>query len=121
MVDLDGDGLNDFVSAERRTAPALVWYRRTASGWERRVIEAGPLRIEAGAAAQDITGNGYPDVVFGGDAGSNRGYGMHEARPSDLDGDGRLDILARPCAWQTPRLDLWINEGVRFPAGSRRK
>jgi hypothetical protein len=71
VVDLDNDGLNDFVIAERTQAPALVWYRRGPTGWERRVIEDGPLRIEAGAAAHDITGNGYPDIVCGGDAGSN--------------------------------------------------
>jgi hypothetical protein len=71
VVDLDGDGINDFIIAERTQAPALVWYRRTPGGWDRRIIEEGPLRIEAGATSHDITGNGYPDVVFGGDAGSN--------------------------------------------------
>ncbi|MEX0680652.1 MAG: VCBS repeat-containing protein [Balneolales bacterium] len=40
-----------------------------------------------------------------------RGYGLHEGRMADLTGDGNLDILAKPYAWDTPRLDLWINRG----------
>jgi hypothetical protein len=37
------------------------------------------------------------------------GYGVHEARAADLDGDGRIDILAKPFNWQTPRMDIWLN------------
>jgi hypothetical protein len=37
------------------------------------------------------------------------GLGVHEAKVGDLDGDGRLDILAKPYRWDTPRIDLWLN------------
>src|SRR6476620_6517310 len=35
VADLDKDGLNDFVLSFRKVAPALVWYRRMATGWDR--------------------------------------------------------------------------------------
>jgi len=40
-----------------------------------------------------------------------KGNGWHEARLADLDGDGDLDILNKPYTWETPRIDIWINEG----------
>src|SRR5438552_1134942 len=39
VADFDRDGVNDFVLSFRQKAPALVWYRRAAKGWERYVIE----------------------------------------------------------------------------------
>jgi hypothetical protein len=40
-----------------------------------------------------------------------RGFDLHEAKVADLNGDGRLDILGKPYNFQTPRLDIWLNEG----------
>lgn len=67
VADLDKDGINDFVIAERTQAPSVVWYRRTADGWKRYVIDNEPLHIEAGSACCDIDRDGDLDVVFGGD------------------------------------------------------
>jgi hypothetical protein len=72
VADLDKDGRKDFVLAFREKGPALVWYRQTASGWDRYVIEKEYLTIEAGGAVCDIDGDGYPDLVFGGDWQSNK-------------------------------------------------
>lgn len=72
VADLDKDGVNDFVLAFRETGPAVVWYRRTKTGWDRYVIEQEFLTIEAGGAVWDIDGDGYPDLVFGGDWQSNK-------------------------------------------------
>ncbi|MBN2410604.1 VCBS repeat-containing protein [candidate division KSB1 bacterium] len=37
------------------------------------------------------------------------GFGLHESRIADLDGDGDYDILGKPYNWKTPRLDIWLN------------
>ena len=71
IVDLDKDGVKDFVISFRVKGPALVWYRRTAKGWDRYVIEPQFLTVEAGGAACDIDGDGDSDIVFGGDYQSN--------------------------------------------------
>jgi hypothetical protein len=39
------------------------------------------------------------------------GFGVHEGKVGDLNGDGRPDIVAKPYNWEAPRVDLWINEG----------
>jgi hypothetical protein len=40
------------------------------------------------------------------------GQGWHEARLADLDGDGDLDLLNKPYTWDTPRVDVWLNNGT---------
>jgi len=71
VFDIDQDGVNDFVITERTAAPSVVWYRRGPSGWSRHVLDAEPLRIEAGSCAYDIDRDGDLDLVAGGDARSN--------------------------------------------------
>jgi len=38
------------------------------------------------------------------------GFGHHESRVADLDGDGDLDILGKPYNWEAPRVDVWLQE-----------
>src|SRR4051812_18590005 len=65
--DLAGDGVNGFVLSFRQKAPALVWYRRTKTAWDRYVIDDSFLTVEAGGVIYDIDGDGKPDVLFGAD------------------------------------------------------
>jgi len=71
VADLDKDGINDFVITERTSAPGVVWYKKTAEGWDRKIIDENKVRIEAGYACHDIDGDGDIDIVFGGDSQCN--------------------------------------------------
>ncbi len=65
----------------------------------------------------------HPDAtafIFYGDGQGNfrqtelvTGHGWHEARLADLDGDGDLDLLNKPYTWDTPRVDIWLQNGTR--------
>ena len=65
--DLAGDGVEGFVLSFRKNAPAVVWYRRTKTGWDRYVIDDNYLTVEAGGVIFDIDGDGHPDILFGAD------------------------------------------------------
>lgn len=72
VLDVDKDGINDFIIASRERGPSVVWYRRTVNGWTKYVIDSSPLPIEAGGAAFDIDGDGDLDTIFGADASDNK-------------------------------------------------
>ena len=65
IVDVDLDGVNDFVLSNRNVAPAGVWYQRSTTGWTRHVFEATQLPLEAGGTYHDVDGDGDPDFVIG--------------------------------------------------------
>ncbi len=81
-ADFDGDGVNDFIVGYRQLPPALVLWRRQATGWTQQVIEPEFLRIEAGGAAADIDGDGDLDVVFGGDGQSDEVWWWENPAPN---------------------------------------
>ncbi len=51
----------------------------------------------------DGKGN-FEDIII------STGFGNHESKITDLDGDGDFDIVGKPYNWDTPRLDILINK-----------
>lgn len=58
-------------------------------------------------------------LIFYGDGKGNfkkeiftKGFGFHEAKLADLDGDGDIDILSKPYNWKVPRIDIWLQNGT---------
>ena len=84
LIDFDGDGHLDIFSAEMR-------------------LGEGNPDAKARVLLGDGTGH-FRDVVI------TEGYGHHESRIVDLDGDGDYDIFGKPYNWKAPRIDMWIQE-----------
>ncbi len=138
IIDVDQDGDQDFMITERTEAPAVVLYRYQNGVWQRYIVEAGPLHIEAGSAVHDIDKDGDLDVVFGGDYKSNevwwwenpnpdfeenmpwtrraiKSFGAqkhHDQMFGDFDGDGQAELVF----WNQDTLKLYLAE---IPADPR--
>lgn len=119
VLDVNKDGLNDFIVATRGQGPSVFWYRRNVVGWTKHVMDSAPLSIEAGGAALDIDGDGDLDIIFGGDSGTNKmwrwenpypnydpnipwtrreiknagGNKHHDQLVGDFDGDGKPELV----------------------------
>lgn len=85
VLDVDGDGNLDVFCAEQRLNGANP---------------ASRIMVFYG----DGSGNFEQSVIA-------QGFDLHEAKMADVNGDGLPDIIGKPYNWQTPRLDVWLNEG----------
>lgn len=132
VMDVDKDGVTDFLITERTRAPAIVWYKRKADGWDRYIVEEGKARMEAGSAYHDIDQDGDLDVVFGGDSSTNEvwwwenpypdydpqiswkrrlikksgGKQHHDQLFGDFDGDGQAELVF----WNQKAYSLYLAE-----------
>jgi hypothetical protein len=132
VLDIDKDGINDFVIAERTKAPAVVWYHRGPNGWTRYIVDNEPLHIEAGGDFCDIDADGDLDIVFGGDWQNNKVWWWENPYPNyepntpwkrreiknfgankhhdqifgDFDGDGKAELVF----WNQGGCKLYIAE-----------
>nr|MDA3835866.1 VCBS repeat-containing protein [Spirochaetales bacterium] len=114
------------------TAP-LIMYQFQNGTWVPRVLIASVWNGHT-LELVDFNKDGHADIFIGemrlnssnpqseirvllGDGKGNfihqtisKGIGIHEGRIDDLDGDGDMDILVKPYDWDTPRLDIYLNQ-----------
>ncbi|MEK9139138.1 MAG: VCBS repeat-containing protein, partial [Bacteroidota bacterium] len=60
----------------------MVWYKRSAAGWDKYIIDNSRVPIEAGGAFHDIDGDRDLDLVFGGDWQSNQVWWWENPYPN---------------------------------------
>jgi sugar phosphate isomerase/epimerase len=92
IADIDGDGNLD------------IWVAEMAKWTESKTEPDNP-----NATAYIFYGDGkggFTATIF------QKGMGFHEAKIGDLDNDGDMDILDKPYNWQTPRIDVFLQNGT---------
>lgn len=118
VMDVDRDGIDDFVVGERTRTPSVVWYKYNGRGWDRHVIDNTRLNPEAGGDSCDVDRDGHPDLILGQDASGNaiwwwenpcpdfarpwtRRYiknsgprKHHDQTCADYDGDGQVEFVS---------------------------
>ncbi len=135
ILDINLDGINDFVITERKSSPSVVWYIFNGTSWDKKVIYDQQLRIEAGGTYLDIDEDGDLDIVFGGDSRINQIWWWENPYPNydqtwkryliknhgdnqhhdqifgDFDADGRQELVS----WNQKDSTLYIFEIPTHP------
>jgi hypothetical protein len=122
MVSSDGEG-------------PLVMYSFDKGNWNPTILQKTTRRVHS-LQIIDFDKDGYLDLYFAemrtidikdpkiiilfNDIHNNfervevaTGFDSHNSGVGDFDGDGDIDILGKPYVWDTPRIDMWLNEGKK--------
>ena len=81
VFDIDRDGRDDFVIAGWSRETSMVWFRSTADGPQRYLIDNRQSHIEAGGDAFDIDADGDLDIVQGGSWNTNQLWWWENPHP----------------------------------------
>ena len=92
LGDVDGDGYLDILAGEQ-------------GKWKKGTHALDNPSATAWVLFGDGKGNFRTSVLV-------TGEGWHDGRIADLDGDGDMDLLQKPYAWDAPRVDVWLNNGT---------
>lgn len=92
VADINDDGDLDILCAEM-------------AKWDEKSITDNNPNAEAFILYGDGKG-GFTKTVF------QKGTDFHEARITDIDGDGDMDILSKSYIWKTPRVEMWLQNGT---------
>ncbi len=92
IADINGDGNLDIFVAEM-------------AKWTEHMKGPNNPNAEAFILYGDGKGN-FNKICF------QTGYDFHETQIADLDGDGDMDILYKPYNLNTPRIDVWLQNGT---------
>lgn len=87
IADFDGDGNLDILCAEQR-------------------LDGANPESKAYIFYGDGKGNFKKTVLA-------EGIDFHEAKVADLNGDGRPDIISKPYNFESPRIDIFMNQGTK--------
>jgi len=82
ILDIDKDGINDFVIAGWSEQTSMVWFRWTSEGWDRYLIDNRRSHIEAGGTYWDIDGDGDLDILQGASWVSNEVWWWENPYPN---------------------------------------
>jgi hypothetical protein len=92
LGDINSDGHLDILAAEQ-------------GKWNR-----GPQKLDnPDATAWILYGDGRGNFTT---SVLDEHEGWHDGKLADVDGDGDLDVIQKPYAWDAPRIDLWLNHGT---------
>jgi len=130
VLDIDKDGINDFVVGERTQTPSVVWYKYNGKTWDRFVIDDTRKNPEAGGDFYDLDRDGDLDIIFGQDYSGNAiwwwknpypdfskpwtcryiknsgGRKHHDQSVGDYDGDGQVEFVS----WNQGEKELLLFE-----------